>query len=78
MSDDHAPNLDWSQWNYLVTETVLYYLSTHSKKDVIIYSELFSQNIQIHFDRMIIQVFRIHIINDIVSKPRVDTTMNRN
>ena len=27
---------------------------------------------------MIVQVFRIHIINDIVSKPRVDTTMNRN
>ena len=27
---------------------------------------------------MIVQAFRIHIINDIISKPRVDTTMNRN
>ena len=27
---------------------------------------------------MIVQVFRIHIKNDIVSKPRVATTMNRN
>ena len=27
---------------------------------------------------MIVQIFRIHIINEIVSKPRVDTTMKRN
>ena len=72
MSDDHAPNLDWSLWNYLVKSYTTNLFTRRRKSSFI--SNYSHKKIQIHFDRSIVQVFRIHIINDIVS----NTMVNRN